>query len=308
MLGGGKQISEILKLPAICSSASFPYRGEEMKKKYSKSKKFTFKFNLKDWVFALRYSIITGRFERKYKVKYPRLLEVLFNKGDANIVFTSRMFQPDSNYFDESYKFVGPSLNDRAEDRYFPFEDIAGEKIIYISTGTVFDLPEDFYRNCFNAFKDMDRIFIVSVRKDFDISRLGDIPDNFIVKNCNYIPQLEVLKRAELFINTGGMNSVSECLYYNVPMIVIPVAADSPIVGDRVQELGAGICLDKSNLTVENLKEAVGKVLSNDNYKIKCKEIGDSFKLSGGYKKAADCISEFKKTKELRRLGSVNSI
>ncbi len=51
------------------------------------------------------------------------------------------------------------------------------------------------------------------------------------------MPQLEVLKQANLFITHGGMNSSSESLYFGVPMIVIPVMGDQPIVAQRIEDL-----------------------------------------------------------------------
>ena len=52
------------------------------------------------------------------------------------------------------------------------------------------------------------------------LSDLGEIPKNFIVKN--YVPQTEVLKYTKLFITHGGMNSTHEGLYYGIPLIVTP--------------------------------------------------------------------------------------
>jgi UDP:flavonoid glycosyltransferase YjiC (YdhE family) len=52
----------------------------------------------------------------------------------------------------------------------------------------------------------------MSIGKQNQLGDLGDIPDNFIVKQ--YVPQTEVLQYAKLFITHGGMNSSNEGLYY----------------------------------------------------------------------------------------------
>ncbi len=80
------------------------------------------------------------------------------------------------------------------------------------------------------------------------------------------MPQLEVLKQANLFITHGGMNSSSESLYFGVPMIVIPVMGDQPIVAQRIEDLKAGIQLNLKKLTPVTLYNAVMEVLSNDVY------------------------------------------
>ena len=51
---------------------------------------------------------------------------------------------------------------------------------------------------------------VMSVGSRIDIASLGTIPGNFIVKA--FVPQLQLLQRAALFITHGGMNSVNEGL------------------------------------------------------------------------------------------------
>ena len=58
-----------------------------------------------------------------------------------------------------------------------------------------------------------------------------------------FVPQLEVLARAALFVTHGGMNSVNEAMYAGVPMLVVPQGADQPLVAGRVVELGAGLSI-----------------------------------------------------------------
>ena len=83
-----------------------------------------------------------------------------------------------------------------------------------------------------------------------EISDLGDIPKNFIVKN--YVPQTELLKYTKLFITHGGMNSTHEGIYNGVPLVVIPQSADQPVIAKQVENLGAGVKLQMQGLTGES--------------------------------------------------------
>ena len=55
----------------------------------------------------------------------------------------------------------------------------------------------------------------------------------------NYVPQLDILQRVDVFITHGGMNSTHEGLVYGVPEIVIPphVKALSSLKALRQEEL-----------------------------------------------------------------------
>ncbi|MGV2806296.1 glycosyl transferase family 1, partial [Clostridium perfringens] len=145
--------------------------------------------------------------------------EVICNPAPLTIVYTTREFQPEEEAFGQSYKFVGPSISSRLTQENFDFTAIQGKTPIYISLGTVFNHAMDFYKLCIEAFGNTDHTIVMSSGSKVQISDLGEIPTNFIVKN--YVPQTDVLQHAKLFITHGGMNSTHEGLYYGVPLIVI---------------------------------------------------------------------------------------
>ena len=214
----------------------------------------------------------------------------LNKKCDLKIVFTSKYYQPYGEDFDSSFKFVGPSVFDRKELVDFKIENPDNKKLILASLGTVANENPDFYKDCFEALSSRDDIeVIMSVGKRTDIKDLGQIPSNF--KVYNYVPQLEVLKHVDLFITHGGMNSSSEGLYNDVPLIVVPQFGDQPIVANRVASLEAGLALmGAENLTPKAISEAVDKVLSSKIYKENAEKVGKSLRELGGYKEAARLI------------------
>jgi MGT family glycosyltransferase len=117
---------------------------------------------------------------------------------------------------------------------------------------------------------------------------LRSYPEHIILRN--YVPQLEILKQADVIISHGGLNSVSEALYYGVPVIAIPLSNDQPAVAKRVTELGAGIELKMEEVTPDLLSQTVYTVLSDPSYHKNSLRIGDGFRQAGGYQKAADII------------------
>ncbi|PKJ52546.1 macrolide family glycosyltransferase [Bacillus sp. SN10] len=235
---------------------------------------------------------ILEKWQKVYGFSMNEKKNVMTCAGNITIVYTSEFFQPDVEELDDSYIFVGPSITSRKDVQEVVFKQKEEEKLIYISMGTVFNQQMDFYYICFEAFKNFPATIILSVGKHIDINQMKNVPPNF--KIYNYVPQLEVLKHANLFITHGGMNSSSESLYFGVPMIVIPVMGDQPIVAQRIEDLKAGIQLNLKNLTPTTLYDAVMEVLSNDAYLENSHKIKCTLKDAGGYSKAADTIEIFK--------------
>jgi MGT family glycosyltransferase len=295
----GEEIGRILKIPTISSTTTFAINKEiinnllesEFAKKF-KPKLEKIKPKIKEILNSPNYINFVNELENKYDIKFPSMTDRFNRKGMINIVYTSKYFQPYSESFDESYKFIGPSIIDRKENIDSNLENKENKKIIYISLGTIFNNSIEFYESCFEALANMNVEVIMSVGKKTDINMFKDIPSNFIVRN--YVPQLEILKYADVFITHGGMNSTNEGLYYDIPLILIPQSVDQPFVANRVAQLGAGIVVEKNKTTPEILKEGVAKILSDNNFKINSEKIGRSLREAGGYKRGVDEIFNLK--------------
>ncbi len=61
-------------------------------------------------------------------------------------------------------------------------------------------------------------------------------------------------------ITHGGASSVKKCLYYGVPMIVIPFAEDQYGTAARVVYHGLGVRAELRKLTVKHLQDLVEAV------------------------------------------------
>lgn len=239
------------------------------------------------------YWQIASRMKKNYGVNGVGLTGAVGSTAPLNVVYTSALFQPGSDKLKGKYQFVGPSIAPRAASSDFPFEAITRSPVVYISLGTINNERPEFYRQCFAAFADYDAQFVLSAGKKTDIAALGTIPPNFIVKP--FVPQLEVLQRSDLFITHGGMNSVHEGLYYNVPLIVIPQQFEQSIVAQQVVKHGAGVALgDKppfGQVTAEQLRSAVEQVMkARAQYHAAAVVLGESLRTAGGYQRAAEVL------------------
>ena len=232
---------------------------------------------------------------RTYQIKPLSLLEAVMALGDENIVFTSQAFQPNGDHYQSIAHFVGPAIGKRTDDSDFPFDKLRDDvQKVYISLGTIAKNNE-FLRRCFTAFGDMKAQFILSAGKQTNLAELGDIPDNFIVRN--FVPQLAILERVDAFITHGGMNSVHEGLLYGVPLVVVPQQPEQAMVASQVVNTGTGIGLQMQppygDVTAEQLRTALETVLANEEYAQHAKQVGDGFRQAGGAPRVVELIQQF---------------
>jgi MGT family glycosyltransferase len=299
----GDEIGKVLKIPTVTSTTTFAINKElienllksplsdELKHRFQ-----GFKPKIKEILNSPTFMSFINELKEKYNISFPDFSNGLTRRGMINLVYTSRYFQPYGDTFDESYKFIGPSIINRNEHIDIDLKN-EHQKIVYISLGTIFNNSIDFYKNCFKAFGNMDIKVVMSVGKNIDLNSLSNIPSNFIVRN--YVPQLEILKNSDVFITHGGMNSTNEGLYYDLPLILIPQSVDQPFVANRVAELGAGIVINKNEITPEILSESLTKVLSSNDFRLNSEKIGKSLRDAGGYKNGVHEILNLKTTTKL---------
>lgn len=251
-----------------------------------------------------RYCETAKRVRRRFGAAAPDLIDYLGNRQPLNIVLTSRAFQVGGEAFDDRYAFVGPAVSDvttGALETTAALPDLdacaaAGQPLIYVSMGTMYNDEAALYRVCFDAFGGAafggrSCQVIMAVGHRIDAARLPEPPPNVHVRE--YVPQLAVLRRADLFITHGGINSAHEAMLCGVPMIVLPAAADHFIVAERVGAVGAGVVLDRREATAARLAELSERVLADAGYRARSAAMGASLREAGGAGRAADEILRY---------------
>ncbi len=211
--------------------------------------------------------------------------------GDMNLVYTSREFQPATPFIDDTFHFVGPSIQEtsRAETE-FPWEALVpGRKKIYISLGTVYTGNLRFYRSVIEALAGHFAQVILSIGRQTEARNLGVVPDNFIVRP--FVPQLKMLQNVDVFVTHGGMNSVNEGLYYGVPLVVVPQQLEQALNGRQVARQGAGVVLADTppygRCDAPALRRTVDRVLADPGFRSNAERLSRSFREAGGYQRAA---------------------
>ena len=290
----GQWLGELLRVPVVTSVSTFAINRHVLKYAVThgarpKSARLVWS-KLKHIGKAIA---LARRLRRRHGVKGPGITGLVFGRSDLNVVYTSREFQPCAETFDEHFQFVGPSLPASAGEPSLTATGDPNVPLVYVSLGTLFNAEPEFYQACFAAFRDMPVRVIMSIGTNVSEAALGEPPPNVVVKP--HVPQLEVLERASVFVTHGGMNSVSESLYHGVPVVVVPQMSEQAMVGQRAEELGAGMCLGKDQTTPEHLRASVNRLLSDGRFRRQAAVLGQSLRTAGGAARAADVIQGFAK-------------
>ena len=84
------------------------------------------------------------------------------------------------------------------------------------------------------------------------------VPANALL--VNEVPQLEILKRSSLAITHGGFNTVKECIFFGVPMLVFPVRGDQLGNAARVAFHRLGLAANIETASVESISSLMDKM------------------------------------------------
>ncbi len=293
----GKALADALQLPAVRLSSTFAY-NRPILEKLSRTGGRHLTSVLRD---GPLYRALSKRAHRKgFLQSSDFITEIVDNPPDLTYVYTSRSFQIDADAFPaDRFRFVGPSLNARRHDSPAGLDLAALERpLIYVSMGTLLNKQRRLYRACIEAFAAAPVSVVMSIGRHTRAATLGALPPNIQV--YPWVPQLELLRHADLFITHGGMNSVNESIHARVPMLVIPQGNDQPTIADRVQELGLGMRIDPEQANPDQLRAASESILASPSIKTRLATISHDMRTAGGNARAAAEITRMVEAQRTR--------
>jgi MGT family glycosyltransferase len=285
----GAMVARILKLPAIASLA-LPPLVSPPPRALPTMLPVILPMVLRDFRKGLEANKQANVLTKKYGVAPFGFTGILNNTGDVSISYTSSEFQAYSDTVADSVRFVGWTPNEvvsaQANTMFSP--ESSTHPLIYVSLGTMNNDDVAFFKTCIEAFAAGSYSVIMSTGNRVSPETFGTLPPNITVHK--WVPQIEVLKHASLFVSHGGMNSVHDALYLGVPLLVVPQQTEQTLTAMRVVELGAGLMLKKTEVTVSTIRTSAARLLLDPQFKASANLIGDSLRAAGGVARAADEI------------------
>jgi zeaxanthin glucosyltransferase len=190
-----------------------------------------------------------------------------------------------------NFYYTGPFVDEVARPSVeFPWDRLDGRPLVYASLGTTRKGERGIFPLIAEACSGLNLQLVISLGGRENPEALTGFPGEPLV--VRVAPQLELLRRAEVVITHGGLNTALETLMEGKPMIVIPKSFDQPAVAIRLERLRVAEALSIKGLTARKICVALVKVLGDSSYRDAARRLQAEIRSSHGLERAADVIEQ----------------
>jgi UDP:flavonoid glycosyltransferase YjiC (YdhE family) len=187
--------------------------------------------------------------------------------------------------------YVGPMVLERRNDRPLTPADRAeleavferrrqarGERsLIYAGFGSVFSSDVDFLKRLLQIVAGRPEWdLVISLSDRVAVADLGPLPER--VHAFSWVPQLQVLKDADVVVMHGGVNTADECVVNGVPMLVY-CGNETDMAGTsaRVVHHGLGIAGDRQRDSIHDIRGYIDRLLQEPQFRDNVRRLKQSY-------------------------------
>ncbi|KAI8391677.1 uncharacterized protein BYT42DRAFT_610878 [Radiomyces spectabilis] len=173
--------------------------------------------------------------------------------------------------------------------------------IIYIGFGSIIvPDPEEVSRTIVDAVQQANVRAIICKGWSSRLSKKPETKDPNVesskileghsdqILNLNSVPHDWLFPRIRGVVHHGGAGTTAAGLKAGLPTIIKPFFGDQRFWGQRIEELGVGVCMPK--LSVDKLTDALVTITENKTMIMKAKSVGETLAKENGLKTAVECI------------------
>ena len=140
--------------------------------------------------------------------------------------------------------------------------DLSG-RTVYFTLGTIFDMESgDLIARGLAGLRELPVDVVATMSPNVDP---GPQPPNVRIEP--HVEHAALFPHCAAVVSHGGSGTVIDALAAGLPQVVLPMGADQPFNGARVEALGAGIVLDVLRATPAEIGAAVRTVLEEPSYR-----------------------------------------
>jgi MGT family glycosyltransferase len=157
--------------------------------------------------------------------------------------------------------------------------------LVYLSLGSLASGDTELMQGLIDSLAGSRFRVVVSMGPQHEALTLPDT-----MAGEEFLPQTSILPQVDVVITHGGNNTVTECLHFGKPMVVLPVFWDQHDNAQRMDETGFGVRLDTYGHTPEELPAAVERLLADQGLKERLRALSRRLQAAPGTERAADLI------------------
>ena len=143
--------------------------------------------------------------------------------------------------------------------------------LVYLTLGTLFNRDLRVFTTVLEGLRDQPVSVVVTVGQHNDPSALGPRTANIAVHR--YVPQAELLPHCSAAVIHGGAGTMLGALAEGVPLLCLPQGADQHFNADRVVAAGAGLTLQRDELTPPAVRAAVAALLDRPGHRMAARRV-----------------------------------
>ncbi|MET0615624.1 MAG: nucleotide disphospho-sugar-binding domain-containing protein [Thermoleophilaceae bacterium] len=157
--------------------------------------------------------------------------------------------------------------------------------LVYLSLGSLGSADVDLMQRLVDLLAAGGNRAIVSKGPQHDQIELRDGQ-----AGAELVPQPALLPLVDAVITHGGNNTVTECLHFGKPMVLLPLFWDQYDNAQRMDELGLGVRLRTFEFEDAELDDAIGRLTADEALAKRLGGISKRLQDDPGTERAADCI------------------
>jgi MGT family glycosyltransferase len=167
-----------------------------------------------------------------------------------------------------------------------PYEVPQGaEPLVYLSLGSLGSADVGLMRRLIDTLAAAPYRVIVSLGPQHE---LLELPGH--MAGAEFLPQTSVLPQVDAVVTHGGNNTITECLWFGKPTVVLPLFWDQYDNAQRMDETGFGVRLDTYGHEPAELTGALERVLGDRALKERLERVSKRLHARPGTGHAADLI------------------
>jgi UDP:flavonoid glycosyltransferase YjiC (YdhE family) len=152
--------------------------------------------------------------------------------------------------------------------------DLNGAPTVCATLGTFMNRSSEVFKAILDGLRDEQLNLVLAIGRDQDPAQFGVVSPNVHIER--YIPLSLLLPHCAAVVCQAGFSTVVTALDHGLPMVLIPLGADQPLVAQQMARLGVGPVLGPTDRTPEAIRDVVQSVLTDRTYRNNAEHVRDA--------------------------------